>query len=183
MVTALVSGGNRGLGYGIIRRLANEYPSSPIAGSSSENLTIYVGSRDISKGEEAKESLYSELANDVLDRVSIEVCQFDTTSHDSIAQLGKELKSVDILISNAGIALEGFDADVAKKTVAANYYAVQDVINNIPVNDGGRIVNIASLTGVLRGFGDNVRQRFIDAKTIADADALMQRVPGFRGRR
>ncbi|TKY87218.1 hypothetical protein EX895_003895 [Sporisorium graminicola] len=175
MVTALVSGGNRGLGYGIVRRLANEFPSSPVAGSSSEKLTIYLGSRDISKGEEAKKSLHSELAKNVLDRVSIEVRQFDTTSRDSIAKLGKELQSgVDILINNAGIALDGFDADVVKKTIATNYYAVQDVINNIHVNDGGRIVNIASLTGVLNGFGDSVRQRFIDAKTVADVDALMQ---------
>ena len=175
MVTALVSGGNRGLGYGIVRRLANEFTSSPVYGSSSDKLTIYLGSRDISKGEAAKKSLYSELAKDVLDRVSIEVRQLDTSSHDSIVKLSSELKSgVDILINNAGIALDGFDADTARKTVATNYYAVQDVINNIHVKDGGRIVNIASLVGLLKGFTGDVRQRFIDAKTIAEADALMR---------
>ncbi|KAJ9478124.1 Short-chain dehydrogenase [Pseudozyma hubeiensis] len=175
MVTALVSGGNRGLGYGIVRRLANEFPSSPISTSSSDKLTIYLGSRDVSKGEDAKKSITSELAKDVQDRVLIEVRQLDATSHESISKLGAELESgVDILINNAGIAMDGFDASVAKQTVATNYYALQDVINNIKVKDGGRIVNVASLAGVLKGFGDNVRERFVNAKTIADSDALMQ---------
>ncbi|SPO22011.1 related to carbonyl reductase [Ustilago trichophora] len=174
MVTAFVSGGNRGLGYGIVRRLANEFPSSPLS-SSSEKLTIYLGSRDLNKGEEAKKSIVSELGKDTLDRVSIEVRQLDTSSHESISKLASDLKSgVDILINNAGIAMDGFDANVVKQTVATNYYAVQDMINNIPVNDGGRIVNIASLTGLLRNFGDNVRDRFRDSKTIADVDALMK---------
>ena len=175
MVTALVSGGNRGLGYGIVRRLANEFPTSPLSTSSSDKLTIYLGSRDIAKGEAAKNSITSELAQDTLDRVSIEVRQLDTTSHESIVKLGSELKEgVDILINNAGIAMDGFDANVATQTVATNYYAVQDMIQNINVKDGGRIVNIASLTGVLKGFGDNVRDRFRNSETIADTDALMK---------
>ena len=175
MVTALVSGGNRGLGYGIVRRLANDFPTSTLYGSSSDKLTIYLGSRDLNKGEDAKKSICSELAKDTLDRVSIEVRQLDTSSHDSITKLASDLKSgVDILINNAGVAMDGFDANVAKQTVATNYYAVQDVINNIPVNEGGRIVNIASSTGVLRGFGDEVRDKFRNTKTIKDVDALMQ---------
>lgn len=175
MVTALVSGGNRGLGYGIVRRLANEFPTSPIYGSSSDKLTIYLGSRDLSKGEEAKRSITSELTKDASNRVSIEVRQLDTSSHDSITKLASELKpGVDILINNAGVALDGFDANVAKQTVATNYHAVKDVINNIPVKDGGKIITIASSTGVLRGFGDEVRDKFRNAKTILDTDALMK---------
>ncbi|KAJ1028530.1 hypothetical protein NDA16_001696 [Ustilago loliicola] len=178
MVTALVSGGNRGLGYGIVRRLANEFPSSTLyspSSSSSEKLTIYLGSRDLSKGEEAKKSLLTDLSSSTLDRVNIEVRQLDTSSHDSITKLASELKpGIDILINNAGIAMDGFDANVAKQTVATNYYAVQDMINTIPVKDGGRIVNIASFTGVLRNFGDNVRDRFRESKTIEDVDGLMK---------
>ncbi|SNX83055.1 related to carbonyl reductase [Melanopsichium pennsylvanicum] len=174
MVTALVSGGNRGLGYGIVRRLANEFPSSPVYGATGDKLTIYLGSRDLNKGEDAKTSIVSELTKDTLERVSIQVRQLDTSSHDSIKKLANDLESgVDILVNNAGVALEGFDANVAKQTVAINYYAVQDVINNIRVNDGGRIINIASLTGVLRNFGDDVRDRFRSSKTIQDVDALM----------
>ncbi len=138
---------------------------------------IYLGSRDLTKGEEAKKSIYSELAQPARDRVSIEVCQLDTSSHDSITKLASELKSshgVDILINNAGVALEGFDLDVVQKTVATNYYAVQDVINNIPVNEGGRIVTIASQAGVLKGFGDEVRDKFRNAQTIDEVDALMK---------
>lgn len=176
MVTALVSGGNRGLGYGIVRRLANEFPSSPLYGSSSDKLTIYLGSRDLSKGEEAKTSISSELNPDAKSRVTIEVRQLDTSSHDSITQLATEFNKsgIDILINNAGVAMDGFDGNVAKQTVATNYYAVQDVINNIKVNDGGKIINIASSTGVLRNFGDNIRDQFRESKTIADVDALMK---------
>ncbi|SJX61908.1 related to carbonyl reductase [Sporisorium reilianum f. sp. reilianum] len=186
MVTALISGGNRGLGYGIVRRLANEFPSSPISTSASDKLTIYLGSRDINKGEAAKQSIYAELAKEVQERVSIQVRQLDTASHDSIVRLGKELHSggVDILVNNAGIMLEefdvagntlaGFSGDNAKRTVATNYYGVKDVIDHIRVNDGGRIVNIASHTGMLKGFGHSVRQRFLEAQAVEDVDALMQ---------
>lgn len=175
MVTALVSGGNRGLGYGIVRRLANEFPASSLYTSPSDKLTIYLGSRDVSKGEEARKSLYAELAKDVLERVSIEVRQLDTSSHDSVTKLASELQpGIDILVNNAGIAMDGFDANVAKQTVATNYYAVKDVIDHIPVKDGGRIVTIASSTGVLRGFGDEVRDRFRNAKTVEDVDRLME---------
>lgn len=179
MVTALVSGGNRGLGYGIVRKLANDFPSSPLYGSSSDRLTIYLGSRDVGKGEEAKRSIVSELNKEALDRVSIEVRQFDTSSHESITKLASDLKSsgVDILINNAGIAMDGFDANIAKQTVATNYFAVQDVINHIPVNEGGKIINIASLAGVLRNYGDNIRERFRSANTIEHVDELMKEFP------
>lgn len=175
MITALVSGGNRGLGYGIVRRLANEFPTSSPYGSSSEKLTIYLGSRDVGKGEDAKKSIQSELTQYALDRVSIEVCQLDTASHESIVKLASHLKpGVDILINNSGVALDGFDADVVKNTLAINYYAVQDMINNVPVKEGGKIINIASSTGVLRNVGDDVRDRFRNAKTVQDVDALMR---------
>lgn len=176
MVTALVSGGNRGLGYGIVRRLANEFPSSTLySPSSSEKLTIYLGSRDLSKGEGAKKSILTDLSTTTRDRVNIEVRQLDTSSHSSISALASELSpGLDILINNAGIALEGFDGNVAKQTVATNYYAVQDMIKTIPVKDGGRIINIASFAGVLRNFGDNIRDRFRESKTVGDVDGLMK---------
>lgn len=172
MVTALVSGGNRGVGYGIVRKLAADFPTSSVYGSSSEALTIYLGSRDTSKGEEARTAILKEAGS--LDRVNIEVRQMDISSHESLAALAKEFKSgLDILINNAGIAMDGFDGNVAKKTVATNYFAVQDAINTIPVKDGGRIVNVASIAGLLKGYGDDITKRFLNAKSTQQVDELM----------
>ncbi|PWZ01922.1 NAD(P)-binding protein [Testicularia cyperi] len=175
MVTALVSGGNRGIGYGIVRRLANDFPSSAVYGSGNEHLTIYLGARDTAKGEEAKTSILSEVSSSARDRVSIEVRQMDVLSSSSISNLAKEFSSgVDILINNSGIAMDGFDGDVAKRTVETNYTAVKNVIKAIPVREGGRIVNVASLSGVLKGYSPEITQRFKSASSESDADQLMQ---------
>lgn len=160
------------MGYGIVRKLAKDFPSSKAYGSTSENLTIYLGARDTSKGEEARSAILKEAGS--MDRVKIEVRQMDISSHDSLKALAQEFKSgIDILINNAGIALDGFDGEVAKKTVATNYFAVQDAINTIPVKDGGRIVNVASIAGLLKGYGDDITQRFLNAKSTQQVDELM----------
>lgn len=173
MVSVLVSGGNRGIGYGIVRKLAVDFPTSQVYGSTSEPLTIYLGARDKSKGEEARKAILKEIGAST-DRVSIEVRQLDVSSHDSIAALAQDFKSgLDILINNVGIYLDGFDGKLAKETIDINYYAVKDMINTIPVKDGGRIINVASMLGVLTDYGETITQRFLEAKTFKQVDELM----------
>lgn len=173
MVSVLVSGGNRGIGYGIVRKLAVDFPTSKVYGSTSEPLTIYLGARDKAKGEEARKAILKEVGSST-DRVNIEVRQLDVSSHESIATLAQDFKSgVDILINNVGIYLDGLDGKVAKETIDTNYYAVKDVIDTIPVKDGGRIINVASMLGVLTGYGDNITKRFLEAKIFKQVDELM----------
>ncbi|EPQ29729.1 uncharacterized protein PFL1_02949 [Pseudozyma flocculosa PF-1] len=178
MTIALVTGGNRGIGYGIVRRLANEYPSSAV-GASGSPLTILLGSRTLDNGQKARDSILSELASSAA-KVTITPLQLDISDPESIKRASAEIQSryadqggIDVLINNAGIALDGFDADVIRNTMATNYHATKHVIKSIPVRDGGRIVNVASMAGILRGYGPEVTQRFLDAKTEADVDAIV----------
>lgn len=170
MTVVLVTGANRGIGFGIVRRLANEYASSAL-GQSGGPLTIYLGARTLSKGEEARSQLVSELPARA---ANIVPCTLDVASNESIAACAQQIGPVDVLINNAGISLEGFDADMVAQTLAVNYYAVKNVIKSVSLRDGGRIVNVASLAGTLHGLSPEIADRFLNAQTEHDVDTLMQ---------
>jgi NAD(P)-dependent dehydrogenase (short-subunit alcohol dehydrogenase family) len=85
---ALITGGNKGLGFEIARQLGQQ------------NITVLITSRDKKKGEEAinelkKESIDAHLVTmDVTDETSI---------HQARLSVEKEFGILDILINNAGI--------------------------------------------------------------------------------
>jgi carbonyl reductase 1 len=77
-------------------------------------------------------------------------------------------------INNAGIALDGFDADVVEKTFALNYHDVTDFNERIiPIlKPNGRIVILASMAGALNGYSPEIVQRFRSVSSKAEADEL-----------
>jgi len=86
--TALVTGGNKGIGFAIVRGLART------------GMSVWMGARDRSRGEEAVAILRQEgldvrlLELDVADEASVQ---------NAAAVLAHELGSLDVLINNAGI--------------------------------------------------------------------------------
>lgn len=86
--TALVTGGNKGIGFAIVRSLART------------GMSVWMGARDRSRGEEAvailrQEGLYVRLLElDVADEASVQ---------NAAAVLAHELGSLDVLVNNAGI--------------------------------------------------------------------------------
>jgi len=86
----LVTGGNAGIGYEIVKKLSSEKP----------NYQILLGARDIHKGEEAASSLGAP--------INVNPIQIDVTSDDSINLCFKTIEQhfgrLDILINNAGTA-------------------------------------------------------------------------------
>lgn len=90
MKTALVTGGNRGIGLEICKQLQ------------AKGFTVLMGSRNIEKGIAAA----AELGKNVI------VKQLDVTSEESIRQLYSDLKldfgRLDVLINNAGIGEKSF---------------------------------------------------------------------------
>ena len=139
---ALITGANKGLGFGIARKLGQQ------------GITMLIAARDEKKGREAVDKLQSEgieayfIPLDVSDHSSIE------SAYDAIAErFGK----LDILVNNAGVNLEfsaGIPApsqvslDVLKQTFEINFFGVvavtQAMLPLIRKSDAGRIVNVSS---------------------------------------
>ncbi|MDJ0593193.1 MAG: SDR family oxidoreductase [Pleurocapsa sp. MO_226.B13] len=139
---ALITGANKGLGFGIARKLGER------------GITVLIAARNEEKGQEAVDKLQSEgidayfIQLDVSDRSTIE------SAYNAIAErFGK----LDILINNAGVNLEfsaGLPApsqvslDVLKETFEINFFGVvavtQAMLPLICQADAGRIVNISS---------------------------------------
>jgi NAD(P)-dependent dehydrogenase (short-subunit alcohol dehydrogenase family) len=88
---ALVTGGNKGIGFEITRQLG------------SSGFQVFLTARDSQRGEEACSKLQK-------DGLKVEFLQLDVADENSIAQLAKELASridhLDVLVNNAGILLD-----------------------------------------------------------------------------
>jgi carbonyl reductase 1 len=161
--TALVTGGNRGLGRGVCRRLARA------------GMHVMLSGRDLEDVRAALEDLRNAgavqpLQLDVTDEASIDAAfETFTAAHDHL----------DVLVNNAGIALDGFDADVARRTLDANFYGAARVTDRFlpAMADGGRIVMVSSGVGSLSKFSQQLQQRFLDPNL--DRDSLCALVEQF----
>jgi NAD(P)-dependent dehydrogenase (short-subunit alcohol dehydrogenase family) len=143
---ALVSGGNRGLGLEVARRL-NE-----------NGYTVVIGSRDLARGEEAAAALGERAAAcrlDVTDPESIESC---------IAEIDQRHGRLDVLVNNAGIEGGGWrtnatdvDLDEVRDTLETNLFGAwkltQAALPLMRRNGYGRIVNLSSGMGQLSDMG------------------------------
>ncbi len=142
---ALVTGANKGIGFEIVRQLAEK------------GITVLLGSRDRERGEAAAATLQAErlavkaIAIDVLDSSSVAA---------AAAQVEREYGRLDILVNNAGISREfprtapsATPASRLVETYATNVCAVVEVTNAfLPLlrkSASGRIVNQSSSMGSL----------------------------------
>lgn len=151
---AVVTGGNRGMGFETCRQLAGR------------GARVVLTSRDPAKGETAA----GRLQDDDLD---VRHHQLDVADDDSIARLAAfmraELGGLDILINNAGIvrgrdeprerAMRAFEATPAglREVLATNLIGPFVLCQAlIPLMRGhGRVVNVSSGMGQLSGMGDS----------------------------
>lgn len=112
--TVLISGGNQGIGYEIVKKLAHEHPG----------FHILLGSRDLQRGQEATSTL-ADLPGHV------EAVQLDVTSDESIQACVDYITSsfgyLDVLISNAGMAGKG----VAHESTLRGKYTAMFATNTI----------------------------------------------------
>ena len=135
-----ITGGNRGIGLGLLKGL-----------SSSNNVIFSV--RDKAKGEKTLEKLKNLDADyvvmDVDDTNSIEI---------AVGELKNKISTLDILFNNAGILLKEYNVDAVDtpetsilKTFNTNTLGVLRVSRSvIPLmKNGGRIINVSSGMGQL----------------------------------
>jgi NAD(P)-dependent dehydrogenase (short-subunit alcohol dehydrogenase family) len=141
---ALVTGGNRGIGYAIGRNLAQR------------GITVILGVRDPNKGATACSRLQSEDLD-----VAFEL--LDVTDEGSLQTAVKHIQAqfdrLDILVNNAGILIDSVEnaLDVSQgtieKTLQTNVVGplmlCQNCIALMKVRGYGRIVNMSSTLGSL----------------------------------
>jgi NAD(P)-dependent dehydrogenase (short-subunit alcohol dehydrogenase family) len=139
--TALVTGGNRGIGLEVCRQLA------------ALGYRVILTARDLAKARTAAASLKS--SGDVI------AAQLDVTKPASIAAVAQQ--PVDVLINNAGILVDDdidlldLAADQLRETFATNLFAPiavsQALVPGMIARRYGRIVNVSSQAGQLTSMG------------------------------
>ncbi|MFL6393051.1 MAG: SDR family oxidoreductase [Nitrososphaeraceae archaeon] len=143
---ALVTGGNRGLGYETCRQLAQL------------GLTVLLGARDLTKGKSAAYQLNEKEGLDVM------FYQLDVSDTNSISNVVREIDQrfgcLDVLINNAAILYDTWqntvdaDLEVVNDALRTNLFGPwrlsQAFIPMMKSNRYGRIVNVSSLAGSLQ---------------------------------
>jgi len=138
MKKILVTGANKGIGLGIVKKLLRDFPDT----------YLLLGSRDVARGEAAVREILSEMGQSTGSR--LEMVHIDVCSEDSIAAACKDVSTrhgeLYGLINNAGGWLSS-----AKDTIDLNTYAVINVTEAfLPLllkKQGGRVVQISSAAG------------------------------------
>jgi len=140
---ALITGANKGIGKEIARQLG------------AQGLTVLIGARDEGRGAEAA----AELQKEGIRAHSIPLDVTDQASIDAVAKmLESDYGRLDVLVNNAGIALDGgpassLDVDTLSRTYETNVFGVFAVTKSfLPLlkkSDAGRIVNMSSGLGSL----------------------------------
>lgn len=142
---ALVTGGNRGIGFESCRQLARS------------GFTVLLTARDPNNGNTAVNKLVNDEGLDVI------FCLLDVTNKDHIKNVSRQVEqqygSLNVLVNNAAILYDTWqhaidvDLKVVNQAIDTNVYGpwrlCQAFIPIMKRNGHGRIVNVSSLGGSL----------------------------------
>jgi len=141
---ALVTGGNRGIGYELVKQLALK------------GFKVFLASRDRGKGQVVAQKLKDS-------NLDVSFVMMDVDNLESIRQaaitVNEEYGKLDVLINNAGIYLDdnkkllNMETSLLEKTMQTNFFGTYHVIRSfIPLMEKqgyGRIINISSEYGAM----------------------------------
>lgn len=142
---ALVTGGNKGIGFETVKQLAQQ------------NIKVLLGARKETEGKKAEEALRAE-------SLDVTFIKLDISDSDDIENarnyIDKQFGKLDILINNAAVFLdsawfgnntETVPLKTLRDTFDINYFGTveltQALLPAIRKSDAGRIVNISSVSG------------------------------------
>jgi NAD(P)-dependent dehydrogenase (short-subunit alcohol dehydrogenase family) len=147
---AVVTGGNKGIGFEICRQLARK------------KLKVVLAARDPDKGRQAAEQLQAEGHDVVYHPLEVtDAGQVQALARAMVEQHGR----CDVLVNNAGILIDKRSASVMDATVETfrttletNFYGplmtTQALVPVMREHDYGRVVNLSSGLGQLEEMGD-----------------------------
>ena len=165
---ALVTGANQGLGFALVKSLANQLTPDD---------TVYLASRSEARGREALDQLGPTPGR-------VEVVRLDVTESDSISALATLLErrhgGVDIVASNAAarISKERPQAEQVRAFVATNNHGSRALYGALVplLNRHARYVMVASGFGQLRRLPAHLHPWFdTDSLSLDDIEANMDR--------
>jgi carbonyl reductase 1 len=157
---AVVTGANRGIGEAIARGLA------------AAGFRVVPTARDPRQAPRASQTnAGAGLA---------EAVALDVTDPASVAALANRMRKdggVDVIVNNAGVSLDGFDAGVAARTLDTNFLGAMRVTDALlpTLHDGARIVMVSSGLGTLSHVRAPLRDRFDDPELTRDALVALMR--------
>jgi len=184
---AVVTGGNKGLGFEICRQLA------------AEGINVVLTARDSTRGRRAVKTLQAQKLNVIFHRL-------DVTDDDSVQALGAYIADThgrcDILVNNAGISLRGSGRSVLNTaledfqvTLETNFYGplrmCQALVPLMQKHRYGRVVNLSSGMGQLEDMEDgwaayrvsksalNALTRMVSSATADDGVLVNSVCPGW----
>lgn len=135
MEVSLVTGGNSGIGYEVVRQLAEE------------GMVVYLGSRDAQKGIAAAGELAR--AGDVRP-IHLDLAE-EATLKSAVARIEREAGRLDLLVNNAGVALADNTPEAIGIMFQANLHGpvllAQLCVPLLRKSTAGRIVNVSSGAG------------------------------------
>lgn len=152
--TALVTGGNRGIGREVVRQLA------------AAGLDVVIGSRDLRAGDRAADEIVAELSASGRDGLSVSAVRLDVAArgdesgnaHSAAEEIAKRYGRLDILINNAGRMVEVLPQDITGKdleaafntNVAGTAETIHACLPLLKKSQAPRIVNVSSTTASLK---------------------------------
>ena len=153
---AVVTGGNKGIGYAIVKGLAPKFDG-----------LVYLTARNEELGLSAVKELEKE-------NVKARFHQLDIDNQESIDRFAKYLKEkhggLDVLVNNAAIAFKAADTTTfdiqARESIRINYTDTLNVCNALfpLLRPHARVVNVSSRAGVLK----NIPDESLKAKLLSE---------------
>ncbi len=163
--TALVTGGNRGIGQKVARVLATE------------GWDVLIGARDKQKGIAAATRLRKDTGG------RVRAIELDVTRDESVAIAARVLRDgaikLDALVNNAGVYGEARGPDGVKRTIETNFFGpLRVTLGLLPLlRDGATITNVTSGLGALDNL-DGPHARLLAAPHL-EREALIAEMHAF----
>src|SRR5690606_26882206 len=160
--TILITGANRGIGREVCRQLVDR------------GYAVVLTARRAEAAERAAKTLETGRSPSVVPAA------LDVADEPSVAALAERMRAEGIrlaaLVNNAGASFDGFNAEVAQRTLDTNTFGPMRVSDALlgALDDGARVVNVSSGMGSLSSMGAELRGRSARLETRAQLIELLE---------